>query len=595
MKKRLLIYIMIFVISVMPVQGVFAGADTTPVAEVTAKVLDNATGLVQVSGQFEGCADEPVGVYVLQSYVESLEGMTPLNAKEYINHTEQLYTNENGEFTFTYKLGDGEGKYKVHAALYDNSMSDDTYFVYVSDGTITSCITTIEDNRDPENINDDLTTRAATVKALFTNNEILNAFDLFEEDMPMSKDFSYIDDEIFKVMVSSESKYDDKDDIKNGILEGVVVKLFNNAEVSEFEGLLDNCKGHIKTLNAEIYKIYKNDPAAKAYADAVLADGTFMSAKSIADAVTEGVTIYKLKQMINYSEFMPFVRLIDNAMGLDLEYYAKIKSPRIPENVDKAIIKAKDRINTLSDLKSAFNGFIKAELDRNINEDGPSAGGGGGMGGGGGAGGIAQSPSISLGDTVGTDFSTEPQKVPSFYDITSVPWAYDSIMSLAKRGVISGYGDGSFKPNNNITREEVVKIIVESFSLLDKEASCDFNDVLSFEWYAGYVASAYNRGVVAGLGNGNFGVGMPVSRQDMAVMVCNVLSMFGKEYPTVRNYNAFSDNAAVAGYAKDAVEKLYCLGIINGSDGNRFNPNNNLTRAEMAKIMSALLEITENM
>ena len=78
-------------------------------------------------------------------------------------------------------------------------------------------------------------------------------------------------------------------------------------------------------------------------------------------------------------------------------------------------------------------------------------------------------------------------------------------------------------------------------------------------------------------------------------MVCNVLSMFGKEYPTVRSYNAFSDNAAVAGYAKDAVEKLYCLGVINGSDGNRFNPNNNLTRAEMAKIMSALLEITDNM
>ena len=135
MKKRLLTYIMIFVISVMPVQGVFA--DTTPVAEVTAKVLDNATGLVKVSGQFEGCADMPVGVYVLQSYVESLDGMTPLNTKDYINHTQQLYTDENGEFTFTYKLADGEGKYKVHAALYDNSMSDDTYFVFVSDGTIT--------------------------------------------------------------------------------------------------------------------------------------------------------------------------------------------------------------------------------------------------------------------------------------------------------------------------------------------------------------------------------------------------------------------------------------------------------------------------
>ena len=590
MKKRLLTYIMIFVISVMPVQGVFA--DATPVAEVTAKVLDNATGLVQVSGQFEGCADMPVGVYVLQSYVESLEGMTPLNTKDYINHTEQLYTDENGEFTFTYKLADGEGKYKVHAALYDNSMSDDTYFVFVSDGTITSCITTTEDNRDPENVNDDLETRSDKVKALFSTEEILNAFDLFEEDLPMGKDFTYIDDEIFDVMVSSESKYESKDDIKNGILEGVVVKLFNHAETADFAELVDNCKNQIKTLNSEIYNIYKNDSAAKSYTDSVLTNCTFTSAKSIADAVTEGVTIYKLKQMLNYSEFMPFVKLVDNAMGLDLEYYAKIKSPRVPENVSKDIVKAKDRINTLSELKAEFKGFVKAELDRKLSEDGPSAGGGG-MGGGGG--GIAQSPSISLGDTVGEDFSAEPQSAPAFYDITSVPWAHDSIISLAKRGVISGYGDGSFKPNNNITREEVVKIIVESFSLLDKEASCDFNDVLPFEWYAGYVASAYNRGVVSGLGNGNFGVGMPVSRQDMAVMVCNVLSMFGKEYPTVRSYNAFSDNSAVSGYAKAAVEKLYCLGVINGSDGNRFNPNNNLTRAEMAKIMSALLEITDNM
>ena len=208
---------------------------------------------------------------------------------------------------------------------------------------------------------------------------------------------------------------------------------------------------------------------------------------------------------------------------------------------------------------------------------------------GGGGGGIAQSPSVSLGDTVGTDFNTDPQQAPAFYDITSVPWAYDSIIALAKRGVISGYGDGSFKPNNNITREEVVKIIVESFSLLDKEATCDFNDVLPFEWYAGYVASAYNRGVVSGLGNGSFGVGMPVSRQDMATMLHRVVINKNIQKKKSVEMPLFADASSISNYAVDAVKYFCETGVMNGTDKNLFSPKEVASRAMAAKVVYMII------
>ena len=90
--------------------------------------------------------------------------------------------------------------------------------------------------------------------------------------------------------------------------------------------------------------------------------------------------------------------------------------------------------------------------------------------------------------------------------------------------------------------------------------------------------------------NGNFGIGLPITRQDMAVMAKEALDKAGKAGGST-DISKYGDRDEIADYAKDAAGSLTALGVMNGSDGGMFKPYNNATRAEAAKIISVLYGI----
>ncbi len=179
-----------------------------------------------------------------------------------------------------------------------------------------------------------------------------------------------------------------------------------------------------------------------------------------------------------------------------------------------------------------------------------------------------------------------PSPVPdtSFLDIASVPWAKDAIEHLQQRGIISGTAPNRFEPERQVKREEFVKMFVLLSGIYDSDAVCNFDDVPAMHWSYSYIASAVNGGIIGGIGADIFGLGADISRQDACVIIARAM----KDLQEGDKAAEFTDSYDISDYAKDAVEFMASLGIINGNDDGSFKPLKGMTRAEAAKVLYGL-------
>ena len=201
-------------------------------------------------------------------------------------------------------------------------------------------------------------------------------------------------------------------------------------------------------------------------------------------------------------------------------------------------------------------------------------------------GGTSPSNSMSGGAPSAPSAPTQPT-VPSFRDVPSSHWAYSYVTKLATNGTIGGYDDGTFKPNNNVTREEFVKMIISATGLKKAGTTCNFGDVPESAWYYEFVASGYESGIIGGIDNATFGVGRNITRQDVAVIAARILTYLEAEIPELTEVT-LTDIDTVSDYAQESVNLLNGMGILNGDDDGSFRPNDALTRAEAAAIISRL-------
>lgn len=207
---------------------------------------------------------------------------------------------------------------------------------------------------------------------------------------------------------------------------------------------------------------------------------------------------------------------------------------------------------------------------------------------------ILQGVKYSIPTQSGIRASLEPNtvyviKTAAYPFIDAQGWGKSYIAALYARGIINGKSETEFMPDASITREEFVKLVVELFGITDQSAQADFSDVKADAWYYKYVASAYQSGIIGGIGDGKFGTGAPISRQDMAKIINTVLKSKGIELSAGRAAE-FKDDGAIADYAR---EHVYAISghIISGDDLGNFNPLMNATRQEAAKMVYGMLDI----
>jgi hypothetical protein len=179
--------------------------------------------------------------------------------------------------------------------------------------------------------------------------------------------------------------------------------------------------------------------------------------------------------------------------------------------------------------------------------------------------------------------------VDAFTDISN-HWGRDIINEAAEKNIVSGYSDNTFRPNNSITRAELLTILYNS-GLADttKRADVSFTDISGNEWYNDYVKWGVANNLIVGYEDNTFRGNDAVSRQEMAVVISKFVDLVGIAYEDGQPI-AFADGAAIAQWARSYVDKISSYGIVTGDNNNCYLPDKELTRAETAVIVNRLVK-----
>ena len=186
-----------------------------------------------------------------------------------------------------------------------------------------------------------------------------------------------------------------------------------------------------------------------------------------------------------------------------------------------------------------------------------------------------------------------PTQAPAkqeFTDLGSVEWAKEAINALSERSVVNGKTATEFAPNDDITRAEFAKILINAFGLVTPNSTVTaLSDVTdSSAWYYEAIASAYNKGIITGYSDGSFGINDKVTREDMAVMVYRAAQYAKVNINVMKPETNFADANEISDYAVEAVNALQRAGVINGVSDTEFAPKATATRAQAAKMVYGL-------
>ena len=190
------------------------------------------------------------------------------------------------------------------------------------------------------------------------------------------------------------------------------------------------------------------------------------------------------------------------------------------------------------------------------------------------------------------EISDGQEIIDIFDDIADVKWAHDYIKTLYELGVIQGDGNKKFNPLNPVKREEFVKMLVSTLKIpleTEIEEELPFKDLDSEAWYMPYVYTAYKAGLIKGISDNEFGVGLDITRQDIAVIIVRAVNNLDITLPSTENDIPFKDEYSIGLYALDSVNTLRDAGILNGDESGNFRPLSKATRAESAKIFGVFL------
>ncbi len=169
-------------------------------------------------------------------------------------------------------------------------------------------------------------------------------------------------------------------------------------------------------------------------------------------------------------------------------------------------------------------------------------------------------------------------------------WAKDAINDMGSRMVINGVNKEEFNPNADITRSEFAAIIVRGLGLKPEKGQSSFDDVGSEDWYSAFVQTAYSDGLIQGFEDGKFRPNDHITREQAMVIIAKAMNITGLQADTSSSsLNNFKDRSSVSEWAEQSV--VQCMGaeLVSGRTSTEIAPKANVSRAEVAKLVQALL------
>lgn len=198
-------------------------------------------------------------------------------------------------------------------------------------------------------------------------------------------------------------------------------------------------------------------------------------------------------------------------------------------------------------------------------------------------------PPVTPGTPVTPARPAAPVGLP-FADVSSSDWFYNDVRYVYEKGIMDGTGADRFSPNAPLTRAMIVTILYRMAGSPSVSGSSDFTDVAAGKWFAKAVAWAAANGIVNGYGDSLFGPNDPVTREQLAAILYRYAVYGGMTAVTLEeNLGSFADTAQLSAYAIQAMNWAVGQGLINGS-GSNLVPKAQATRAQVAAIIHRYLE-----
>lgn len=181
-----------------------------------------------------------------------------------------------------------------------------------------------------------------------------------------------------------------------------------------------------------------------------------------------------------------------------------------------------------------------------------------------------------------------------FVDISATNPYFKSIKFLKENGIVGGYADGSFRPNQTVNRAEALKMLMLAFNIeAQKGASLNFKDTNNNDWYASFLATALQKNIVGGYADGTFRPSQIVTRAEYLKILFKTNNMDSAP-PEVKPYEDVPTDSWFASYAFLA-NKKNVMPLTEGEDHNpRLEPAKGMTRAEVAETIYRMKMIELN-
>ncbi|MBT9315751.1 S-layer homology domain-containing protein [Leptothoe spongobia] len=167
-----------------------------------------------------------------------------------------------------------------------------------------------------------------------------------------------------------------------------------------------------------------------------------------------------------------------------------------------------------------------------------------------------------------------------FTDVSSSHWASQFIISLAQRDIIAGFPDGTFRPDEPVTRAQYAAMVRKAFNITNIRSSTTFVDVSADFWARTAIDEAYRMGFLSGYPNNVFEPNQNIPRAQVLVSLANGLNY---QATTIASANVYRDSGAIPSYATGSIaaateQRL----VVNYPDVQALRPNQTATRADVA-------------
>ncbi len=170
-------------------------------------------------------------------------------------------------------------------------------------------------------------------------------------------------------------------------------------------------------------------------------------------------------------------------------------------------------------------------------------------------------------------------------------WAQGTIEKWISEGLVSGYPDGSFQPDKQISRAEFVTLVNKAFKKQSTTGIVAFSDVNQTDWFYDQVIIAVTNGYISGYPDGSFGSNKPITRAEAAIIVYKVLGLSGNDQNVLTR---FSDADKISPWARNGIAALVNKKIMSGYPDGSFGADKNMSRAAAIVLLDQALNYDTN-